>query len=96
MSEKLSTQFGESYDSLMRPTEGQWEYWTLRIAALETENAALKAKLEAVKQIMYHTNDDMASRLANALGIIRKAKQKQDDEDHALPELGQSGLGPNV
>ena len=66
MSEKLSTQFGESYDSLMRPTEGQWEYWTLRIAALEAKLETMEKRLEEMRREVRRSAEDIFDAVAAA------------------------------
>ena len=52
-----------------------WEHY----AALEIELEAIERIVEAVQQVMYHSNDDTAGRLAKALGIIRPAQQEEKE-----------------
>ena len=56
-------------------------YGELKSAHAQHGLAALETKLEAVRQVMYHSNDDTAGRLATALGIISPAVQQEKENE---------------
>ena len=59
---------------------GDKAYWIREAVRLADEVVAIEARLEAVRQVMYHSNDDTAGRLAKALGIIRQVQQEKQND----------------